>query len=205
MVLVQIWQIQFLFKSLSFYRVIIVAADSYYKVWWVSQLLPIERCRLNDWKLESWLLAVETWSQRRWHASEIQRVHTDGDSRSTVSQWFHKINVFLLLEDRFAASVIPPTYPLPKHADTICVLDLCQITFNLTHHWCIKLPVVSLYTGTSFWQVLPFLNLCAMCPTHPCQVLAVKSWILRTTYRCSCLTLRFAFCLPNKSQSHRVF
>lgn len=109
MVLVQIWQIQFLFKSLSFYRVIIVAADSYYKVWWVSQLLPIERCRLNDWKLESWLLAVETWSQRRWHASEIQRVHTDGDSRSTVSQWFHKINVFLLLEDRFAASVIPPT------------------------------------------------------------------------------------------------
>lgn len=112
---------------------------------------------------------------------------------------------FLLLEDHFAASAIPPTYPLPKHTDTICLLDLCQITFNLTQHWCIKLPVVNLYTGTSFWQVLLFLYLCTMCHTHPCQVLAVKSWILRTTYRCSCLTLRFAFCLPNKSQSHSVF
>lgn len=33
MVLVQIHQIQFLFKSRSFYGVIIVVADSYYKVW----------------------------------------------------------------------------------------------------------------------------------------------------------------------------
>lgn len=128
---------------------------------------------------------------------------SDGDSLSTVRQFFHKINVFMLLEDHFAASLFPPAIAasLTRSYDLSArhVPNYLHLNTVLVH----KAPICQ--PGTSFCQDLPlqhscgYLCLCATCPAHPCQVVTVKSWILRTTHWCSCLTLRFAFCLPDKS------